>query len=130
MEGVSMRKVRRALLGATFAAVLSPALVSAGPPLSFGFPMECSDGSSIEINFGPPRNLGTAIHIVGSNDILTSNGFAITTDGITVEYKPRGIQSVDAGTDGVVCVGGYEFEDESGNHVVEYTITGWITPRG
>ena len=125
-----MRKVRRALLGAAFAAVLSPALVSAGPPLNFGFPMECSDGSSIEINFGAPKNVGTAIHIVGSNAILTSNGFAITTDGVTVEFKPRGIPSVDAGSDGVVCIGGYEYDDDSGHHIVEYTITGWITPRG
>ena len=125
-----MRHLRRALVGAVLGAALSPALVSAGPPLSFGFPMECSDGSSIEINFGAPKNVGTAIHIVGSNSILTSNGFAITTDGFTQEFKPRGIQSVDAGAGGVVCIGGYEFDDGTGHHVVEYTITGWITPRG
>ena len=124
-----MPRIRVPLAGAVLAAAMSPAVVSAGPPISFGFPMECSDGSSIEINFGAPKNQGTAIHIVGSNRILTSNGFAITTDGVTVEFKPRGIQSVDAGPNGVVCVGGYEYEDESGDHVVEYTITGWITPR-
>jgi hypothetical protein len=124
-----MRHVRLALAGALLGAAMVPAVVSAGPPISFGFPMECSDGSSIEINFGAPKNLGTAIHIVGSNDILTSNGFVISTDGVSVEFKPRGIQSVDAGPDGVVCVGGYEYDDESGHHVVEYTITGWITPR-
>jgi hypothetical protein len=92
--------------------------------------MECSDGSSFEINFGAPKNQGTAIHIVGENSILTSNGYMITTDGVPFEFKPRGIRSVEAGPNGVVCTGGYEYDDEAGHHTVVYTITGWITPRG
>jgi hypothetical protein len=111
-----MRHGRLGFASALLGAAMVPAVASAGPPFSFGFPMECSDGSSIEINFGAPRNLGTAIFIVGSNTILTSNGFAITMDGVTQEFKPRGIESVDAGPNGVVCVGGYEYDDESGHH--------------
>lgn len=111
--------------------MLSPGLASAGPPITFGFPVECSDGSAFEINFGAPKNQGTALHIVGENSILTSNGYAIWSDGeLFVEFKPRGIQAVDAGPNGVVCEGGFAFDDDAGHHVITYVITGWITPRG
>ena len=97
-----------AIAAAMLVAAVTPAVVSAQPKLAFGFNVDCTDGSSFFVNFGPPKNQGTAMHILGTHSILTSNGFEITTaiNGELVDdavYKPRGLTAVDQRGGGVTC---------------------------
>ena len=124
-----MTIMRPALAGAILLSVMAPAAVSAGPPLGIVFTVDCTDGSTFDVNLGPLGNAGTAIHIVGDNGILTSNGYAVTIDGVTFEFAPRGLPALDQRGDAVTCVGSLSFDDESGHHTREWVITGWVTPR-
>lgn len=118
------KNVRLAVAGAILGVAALPGLVSAGPPVSFVMTMSCSDGQSYDVNFGPPKNAGTALHIVGSNEILTSNSFLWTIDGQVVIDGPRGMQGLDD-QDLVWCTSAFELDGQ----LWEYTIGGWITPR-
>lgn len=125
-----------AIAAAMLVAAVTPAVVSAQPKLAFGFNVDCTDGSSFFVNFGPPKNQGTAMHILGTHSILTSNGFEITTaiNGELVDdavYKPRGLTAVDQRGGGVTCHGGFSIDDPDIGHIEQtWYITGWVTPRG
>lgn len=119
-----MRRIGLALAGGLLGVALVPALVSAGPPLSFVMTMSCSDGGSYDVNFGPPKNAGTALHIVGTNQILTSNYFLWTIDDQVIIDGPRGMQGL-GDQDLVWCTSSFELDGQQW----EYTIAGWITPR-
>ena len=126
-----MRRISVAIAAALLVAAITPAVVSAQPPIAFGFTVDCTDGSTFDVNLGPPNNQGTALHIVGSNSILTSNGYMFTFDGVDVVYPPRGLPAVEHRGDGVTCVGGVSFYDQDDVlHTEVWTITGWVTPRG
>lgn len=118
------RQIRFAAAGAVLGVAALPGLVSAGPPISFVMTMSCDDGKSYDINFGPPKNAGTALHVVDSNQILTSNYFLWTIDGQVIIDGPRGMQGLED-QEVVWCTSAFELD----GHLWEYTIAGWITPR-
>lgn len=115
-----MSKVRRALAGATLAVALSPALVSAGPPLTLTMTLQCDDGNSYVINFGAPKNQGTALHGVGDNFILTSNYFLMTVGGQVFVDSTRGLKGVEHR--GLVTCTGTQGP-------IELLVMGFVTPR-
>ena len=115
-----MSKIRRGMVGAALAVALSPAVVSAGPPLTFTMTLDCSDGNSYVINFGAPKNQGTALHGVGDNFILTSNYFLMTVGGQVFVDSTRGLQGVE--NRGVITCTGTDGD-------VELVVMGWVTPR-
>jgi len=119
-----MRRVRSGIALAVLGLALGPAAVSAEPPISQILTLECSDGHSYDINFGAPKNQGTALHVQGSNAILTSNYFKLTIDGDTVIDSSRGMQGL-AGQDLLHCTGSLDFDGV----IFAYTVEGWITPR-
>lgn len=117
-------RIRLALAGALLGLALVPAVASAGPPVSFVLTLDCSDGNTYDVNFGPPKNAGTAFHVIGSNEILTSNYFLWTIDGQVIIDGPRGMEGLGA-QDLVWCTGGFVLDGQDW----QYTIAGWITPR-
>jgi hypothetical protein len=132
-----MRRRTAALVIAVMAVGIVPAVASAQPPIdpTAAFPIDCSDGSHHLVNFGPPKNVGTALHLVGENSILTSNGYEYiidegTPDEVDYVFKPRGLPAVDHHAGGVVCDIVESYEDATGTHTMTTRITGWITPRG
>ena len=119
-----MKHRRLGLAGGLLALAVMPAVASAEPPISQILTLACSDGKTYDINFGPPRNQGTALHVQGTNSIMTSNYFKLTIDGFTVIDSSRGMQGL-ASQDLLHCTGTFE----ANGNVFEYTVEGWITPR-
>lgn len=120
-----MRRNRRSILSMTGAVLLVglvPGLTSAAPPFPESFTVDCyHDGNyvtSFDAVFGPTKNAGTAFHIANSTSILTSNGYSVNGTA----FPARGLASIDARGDSVVCTGTY------GADTIQ--ITGWVTPRG
>ena len=120
-----MNKIRLAVASAILAVAITPLAASAAKPVTFVLAVECSDGNTYELNFGAPKNQGTALFLVGDNGILTSNYFLLTIDGQVVIDSVRGLNGLES-QDLVTCVGSFD----SGGQVWEYTITGFVTPRG
>ena len=119
-----MRQIRMALAGAAMAVALSPAIVSAGPPISFVLTLECSDGQTYDINFGAPKNQGTALFVLGGNSILTTNYYHLEIDGQVVIDSVRGLQGLGS-QDLVTCTA----EEDLDGQIWSWTLQGWITPR-
>ena len=124
-----MRRLRLAAATAVLAAAITPAVASAGPPISFVLTLECDDGSTFDINFGPPKNQGTALHLVGENGVLTSNYFKLVItdefgDDFVLIDSTRGLDGLD-GRELLTCTGssGDEFT------TFTWTVIGFVTPR-
>lgn len=119
-----MKKWRLGILGVMLAAAMSPAVASAGPPISFVLTLDCSDGQTYDINFGAPKNQGTALFIVDGNSILTTNYYHLEIDGAVVIDSVRGLQGV-GDQDLLTCTAEVDLDGE----IWSWTLQGWITPR-
>ena len=119
-----MNRIRRALAAAVMAAALSPAVVSAAPPISFVLTLDCSDGQTYDINFGAPKNQGTALFVLGGNSILTTNYYHLEIDNEVVIDSTRGLQGLGS-QDLLTCTA----EANLDNQIWSWTLQGWITPR-
>jgi hypothetical protein len=119
-----MRQLRLALASAALAIALSPAVASAAPPISFVLTLECSDGQSYDINFGAPKNQGTALFVLGGNGILTTNYYHLEINGEVVIDSVRGLQGLGE-QDLLTCAGEVVFDEDTWT----WTLQGWVTPR-
>lgn len=119
-----MRQWRLGILGPVLAAALSPALASAAPPISFVLTLDGSNGQSYDINFGAPKNQGTALFVLDGNSILTTNYYHLEIDGEVVIDSVRGLQGLGM-QDLLTCTAEVLIEDQTWS----WTLQGWVTPR-
>jgi hypothetical protein len=116
--------IRRGFTAAVLAAALSPAVASAAPPISFVLALDCSDGQTYDINFGAPKNQGTALFVLGDNSILTTNYYHLEIDGEVVIDSTRGLQGLGS-QDLLTCTAEIDLDGQ----IWSWTLQGWITPR-
>lgn len=119
-----MRQLRLALGSAALAIALSPAVASAAPPISFILDLECSDESSIQINFGAPKNQGTALFVLDGNSILTTNYYHLEINDQVVIHSIRGMQGL-GDQELLTCWADIDL----GGDTWSWELKGWITPR-
>ena len=119
-----MKRMRLGIAAGVLAVALSPAAAIAGPPISFVLTLSCDDGQAYDINFGAPKNQGTALFVLGGNSILTTNYYYLEIDGDVAIDSVRGLQGVGS-QDLVTCTA----EADLDGQIWSWTLQGWITPR-